>query len=159
VGNYYAGLLQNAGAYDGSPLGVGNFGSTGFDRIYATFAVSANTTYDISFQHAGDNRFGYIADTTVVEIVDAGINATITQQFFNTPGLFNWQTVNFQFNSGSATQAAIAFTVMGSGNTSGVFDDVRISSVPSTAPEPTTMVLLGLGFAGLGFAKKRKLND
>ncbi len=153
-GSYYASLLQNAGAYDGSPLGVGDFGFTGFDRIYATFAVSTNTTYNVSFQHAGDDRFGYLANTSVVEIVDFGTNATITQQFFNTPGLFNWQMAAFQFNSGSATQAAIAFTVMGSGNTSGVFDDIQIA-VAGSVPEPTTVLLLVLGLAGLAFARRK----
>ena len=47
-------------------------------------------------------------------------------------------------------------------NTCGFFsepglDDFRIAAA-STAPEPATLVLLGLGLAGLGFSRRRKLN-
>jgi hypothetical protein len=32
------------------------------------------------------------------------------------------------------------------------------SGEPIAAPEPTTLALLGIGFAGLGFMKRRKRN-
>lgn len=147
-GDYYASVLQNAGAYDGAPLGVGDFGFTGFDRIYTFFSVAPNTQYTISFMHAGDDRFGYTADTSVVEVVDADTNLTITQEMFATPGLFDWQMASFTFTTGATTNnAAIAFTVMGSGNTSGMFDAISI------VPAPGAAVLMGLG--GL-FATRRR---
>ena len=132
-GDYYASLLQNAGAYDGSQLGVGDFGFTGFDRIYATMAVSANTTYTVSFLHAGDDRFGYFAGTSVVEVVDTGDNSTLSQQMFATPGFFDWQSETFTFTTGATTsEIAVAFTVMGSANTSGVFDGITVVPAPGT---------------------------
>ena len=98
--------------------------------------------------HAGDDRFGYTADTSVVEVVDADTNLTITQEMFATPGLFDWQMASFTFTTGATTNnAAIAFTVMGSGNTSGMFDAISI------VPAPGAAVLMGLG--GL-FATRRR---
>lgn len=124
-GDFYASLLQNAGAYDGSPLGIGDFGFGGFDRIYALFSVTPDTQYTVCFDHAADDRFGYLGDTTVVEIVDADSNTTLHQATFPTPGFFAWQTETFVFTSGpNTTTAAIAFTVMGSSNTSATIDNL-----------------------------------
>lgn len=146
-GDFYASLLQNSGAYDGTPLGIGYHGNTGFDRIYATSAVTPSTQYTASFQHAADDRFYYLGDTSVVEVVDANANKTITLETFATPGFFDWQMESFSFVTGaSTTEIAIAFTVMGSGPTSGVFDDIAI------IPEPGT---LGLILAGLGCVARR----
>ncbi|MFG0325889.1 MAG: MYXO-CTERM sorting domain-containing protein [Phycisphaerales bacterium JB037] len=148
-GEYYASLLQNGGAYDGAPLGVGDFGFTGFDRIYAEFDVLPNTQYTISFMHASDDRFGYVAATSVVEIVDVGNNATLDQRMFATPGFFQWTGESFSFTTGATTTtAAVAFTVMGSINASGVFDAVSIT------PAPGSLALLGLG--GLAMARRRR---
>jgi hypothetical protein len=145
-GEFYASMLQNAGAYDGSPLGVGNFGFTGFDRIYATLAVDPLTTYDVTFQHAGDDRFGYVGDTSVVEVVDTGSNTTLALETFATPGLFDWQTESFAFSTGAGTtEVAIALTTMGSGNSSAVFDDIEVTAageVPGASP--LTMAALGI---------------
>ncbi|MBI5837518.1 MAG: PEP-CTERM sorting domain-containing protein [Candidatus Eisenbacteria bacterium] len=148
-GLFYASLLQNAGMYNGAALGIGNFGLSGFDRIYSSFAVTPGTAYDVSFLHAGDDRFGYLAGTSVVEVVDADANSTLGQFFFATPGLFNWQSAGFQFSSGAATShVALAFTVMGANNTSGVFDAITVS--PSgVVPEPPSLLLVGLGALGL----------
>lgn len=160
-GNYYASLLQNGGAYNGAQLGIGDFGFTGFDRIYATFDVLANTTYVVSFQHAGDNRSMYLADTSVVEIVDAQANTTIAQEMFVTPGAFQWQMESFQFTTGANTNsAAIALTVMGASNSSAVFDDIRIEAVSNPVPEPTTLCmwsLIGIAFAGTALRCRYRL--
>jgi hypothetical protein len=116
--------------------------------------VQSSTTYEVSFLHAGDDRFGYLADTSVVEAVDANSNTTLAQAFFPTPGLFNWQPASFQFTTGAATTtAAIAFTVKGNGATSGVFDAVEVSIVP----EPGALGIVALGLALLYPATGRRL--
>lgn len=154
-GNFYASLLQNSGAYDGSALGIGNFGFTGFDRIYTTFSVLANTVYEVSFMHAGDDRFGYTADRSVVELVNADSNTTLALNTYVTPGLFNWQQVTFSFNSGAATSIGLAFTVMGQGNTSGVFDDIKVSAAIGAIPLPGGAVLLLSSLGLLTVRRKR----
>lgn len=154
--DYYASLLQNSGAYDGSALGVGDFGFTGFDRIYATFSVDMGTDYDVSFLHAADDRFGYLGDTSVVEIIDTSTNTTLALETFATPDFFDWTEAGFSFNSGGATSLAIAFTVTGSGNTSGVFDEILVAEAFAPIPIPGGGLLLLTGLVALGARKARK---
>lgn len=150
-GEYYASVLQNSGAYDGSPLGIADFGATGFDRIYANFLVDPSQSYTVSLQHAGDDRFGYLGVTSVIEIVDTDTNTTLTQQFFATPGAFDWQTISFNFSAvGSTGKLAIALTTMGSDNSSACYDAISIKAVPA----PGAMALLGL--AGLAAGRRRR---
>ncbi len=150
-GEYYASVLQNAGAYDGSPLGIANSGATGFDRIFANFLVDPSQSYTVSMQHAGDDRFGYLGVTSVIEIVDTDTNITLSQQFFATPGAFDWQTISFNFSAvGSTGKLAIALTTMGANNSSACYDAISIKAVPA----PGALALLGA--AGLVAGRRRR---
>jgi len=52
-GSFYALLQADPGAYAGAPLGIkGPFGVTGAGRIYATFNVTPDADYTLTFQHA-----------------------------------------------------------------------------------------------------------
>lgn len=149
-GDYYAALLQNGGAYNGAPLGVGNFGATGFDRIYTSFLLDPSDSYTVSFMHASDGRFGYMAATTVVEVVDTNTNATLMQYMVPTPGLFDWQPASFDFSAlGSSGNISLAFTTMGSINASVILDAISVKVVPA----PGALALLGA--AGL-MARRRR---
>lgn len=149
-GDYYASLLQNAGAYNGAPLGIGNFGPTGFDRIYTNVVLDPAQSYTVSFMHAGDNRFGYFGNTTVVEVVDTQTNMTLAQFFAPTPGLFDWQPASFDFSAvGSTGNISLAFTTMGSTDSSVILDAISITPVPT----PGAFALLGV--AGLATRRRR----
>lgn len=150
-GDYYAALLQNAGAYNGAPLGVGNFGASGFDRIYTNFLLDPSESYTVSFMHASDGRFGYMAATTVVEVVDTDTNATLAQYMVATPGLFDWQPASFDFSAvGSTGKISLAFTTMGSISSSVILDGISVKVVPA----PGALALIGA--AGLVTGRRRR---
>lgn len=76
-----------------------------------------------------------------------GGSTTIPPEFFsNQPGSGVASSIGvafpgFSLTSGDSLQVPFAFTV-----------------VPAQVPEPTSLALFGLAFAGIGFARKRKLN-
>lgn len=157
-GDFYASLLQNAGAYGGATA-IGSFGSTGYDRIYNTFAVNPNSTYVVSFAHAGDDRFGYTADTSIVDVVSMDNGAVFANLSFATPDLFNWTVESFMFTTDAlTTSVALAFTVAGLGNTSGVFDDIIVSEFMPNGeiPVPGAFFLMLGGLGALRMRMKKK---
>lgn len=150
-GSYYASLLQNAGAGPAAAQPFGNFGFTGYDRIYDTFSVTPNTTYFVSFQHASDDRFGYLADTTVVTVGAADNSAVFSHLLVPTPGLFNWTPFAFSFTTNSATTlAAIGFTTRGDIHSSVVIDAVHIF-----IPEPASGAVLAIPLMVLSGRRRR----
>lgn len=57
-------------------------------------------------------------------------------------------------NTGTVDVTSFAANIENSG--SGIVDSVTL--IPSAVPEPATLALLGLGIAGIGFARRRRLN-
>lgn len=85
-----------------------------------------------------------------------GITGEPNQGFaFNTSGVshgaMGWTQNSYTFQA-SATSLTISFAFADSGPWGAALDNVSIEQVP----EPASMVLVGLGLAALGFARRRR---
>jgi CshA-type fibril repeat protein len=144
-GNQYISLLQNAGQNPGTAWNETSATYGGYDRAVTILNVIPGQTYTINFAHAGDNRYGYTGDTTLVQIQSMN-TAQQQSNAFATPGLFNWQqqTVTFTADAGT-TQIALLFSAMGAGNSSAVIDAITVRQAipgvtgPYVTPEDTAL--------------------
>ena len=102
-----------------------------------------------SFDLAGWPQFDYTAD--VIQVVDA--NNTVL-----------WTAPDLTVLGAGPTHSAFSVNVTSSipiylrfGNTYNIgIDNIRFSQAPVSAPEPGSLVLLALGGAALGLARKKK---
>lgn len=132
AGNGFLSVLQNSGAYDGSPwLGTGG---GGYDQAGQVFSVSPSTGYDLTFWYrAGDgSRYGYGAGTMVVHVESISPSAA-TLTSINAPTTQQWQLYTKTFVTGpSDTQAIVIFAGMGPGDVDTWIDDVTVSVSTAT---------------------------
>jgi hypothetical protein len=158
-------------AADGNYLaGAGSFGTL-HEGISQTFLVSPNTQYQVTFQMApgGLNYSGSwienasVGSSWMVDItgaVPSPINNSYNNNLanFNASGTTNplvWTPQSLIFTSdavgGSVT---LQFTAYGD-MTHDFLDNVTV--IPVEVPEPSTLVLAGLGFVtGMGIWSRRK---
>jgi hypothetical protein len=128
--------------------------------ISPTFNVSQNTDYTVSFYLTNAN------DINVAQ-VQADLDGTLLGTPVSAAGSYTdgnpadtWQQFSFTWNSGSNSTASLIlhdYTTTGDGNDFGV-DAISVSS-PSGAPEPGTMGLLDIALAGLGWSRRRLLQN
>ncbi len=107
----------------------------------------------ISFYYAGAQQSGYTGTTTEAFQVSLG------GQSFETPvltdashGFTGWKAQSFTFNPTAASET-LSFLAQGTPGGEPPFtllDSVSITNAAAVTPEPSALVLLGTGLAGMG---------
>ena len=122
----------------------------GILRSNSAFSLVPGVNYYLSFDLIGSQR-----DLTTSATVTFG---SYDKMFTLVSGDVTSGVVSDQLITVSApTTAYLTFASNTPGNVGTLLDNVVLSSAPSTSvPEPATLGLLGLGFAGLGLARRRR---
>jgi hypothetical protein len=134
--------------------------------IYQNLTTVAGQVYTLSFWYAnnpvGNNPpYPHTADVFVADIGTTNNPLGMTSIAHNTSTLTspNWQFRSLNFVAqGSTTRLTFAST-SNPGDPSGgvVLDAVDVNAAPAAAPEPSSVVLLGLGGLGvIGWFRRRK---
>jgi len=133
--------------------------------IYQTLTnLSANTTYTLSFYQATGSQLTFSPTGTVDWSVSFGNSTDGFSSYTSTAmaassNFSGWTQVSTTFKTGAnATSETLQFLAQGpSGGPPMLFlDGVSLNTTTSLAPEPSTIVIGGLGFLGLlGMRRKR----
>jgi hypothetical protein len=162
VGQY--GTVKIWGPGDGSANGLpasspdgGNF--VGADPAFHNGALSqtisgltVGKTYELSFDWAGAQQFGYNGHTTEGWQVSLGSDTQSTGTIGDkNHGFTGWRSSNFFFTA-SNTSELLSFLALGGPNASlpplALLDSVSLTAVP----EPATWAVMLVGFGGIGAA-------
>jgi hypothetical protein len=127
--------------------------SAPFAGMSQTIATTPGATYSLSFELGSSTFWGRPDSITATA---AGASQTFTSP--TTGGNNDWQTVSMQFLASSATttvllQGASGINYIGLDNASVEFVS---GPTPGQIPEPTTLVLFGLGLVSLAVSRRRK---
>jgi choice-of-anchor C domain-containing protein len=119
--------------------------------ISQTFTTTANTTYKVLFDLAGNPDGG-----PTVKHLNVSAAASSQNYMFNTTGhsrvSMGWMTDSFVFKA-TGPSTTLTFTSQDNTPFGPALDNVRAAAVP----EPASLTLLGLGVAGIvGFHLRRK---
>jgi hypothetical protein len=140
----FGGLCQ---AGQGMCIDLNGTGEMAPAQLQNSAALVAGTTYDLTFQLAGNQRGGV---NDLVTVVFGGVGQT-----FTLGATSPWQTYSLLYTATSSSPTAFSFTDYSSNigsNVGAVLDNVQIAAVP----EPETWALMGLGLAILGGAAWRR---
>tara|TARA_B100000401_G_C52669367_1_gene654073 strand:+ start:33 stop:908 length:876 start_codon:yes stop_codon:yes gene_type:complete len=133
-GNWYADLLQNAGQNLNTFWDEANHTSSGYDRILTSITdLTPNTEYMVIFYHSTQlNRYGYLADQTLVQIQSVQTNDA-NSYAFNTPTTNIWEPDTVNFITDSLTNSVyLLFSPLGLNNTSVSIDKISITHSGNT---------------------------
>jgi choice-of-anchor C domain-containing protein len=128
-------------------------GPGGVSQLVSGFVIGGY--YTLFFDMAG-NMDGGLA----IKNLTLGVTGEPNQNFaFDTTGYshssMGWAQQSYSFYA-SATSLTLSFAFADSGPWGAALDNVTIDEDLSGIPEPATMALVGLGLAGVAFARRRR---
>lgn len=151
--------LQNGAFGASTPYGnqffvLGYWGGPEFSIQQTIAGLSIGATYSLSFAIASENGCCSEAEVSFLagsSTSDQTFSATASGQYWT-----DWttQAMNFVATGNSVTLQFKNVNVSSANGYDLGLDNV-IVELASSVPEPTSLLLLGLGLAGLGFVKRR----
>jgi Protein of unknown function (DUF642)/PEP-CTERM motif len=144
-----SGPLSGAPAFEGSQyLDLVGYGATG--AISQAFATVAGKTYVLKFEYA-NNPWSTSTASAAVLVGGSSFIGSVTHDT-STGSNLEWTAYSATFVANSSSATLDFVNTVASSNGGVMLDAVSISAVP----EPSTWVMMLLGFAGLGFAAYRR---
>jgi hypothetical protein len=143
---------------NGVQSGYGNAGSTLTQNNIATIVDGTTYTLLVDVGRRKDSCCtGLLFE--ILLLADGVSVASVDQTNFvgGPPNLGDWKSISVSFLGDAVSNGKSLGIKLFAGATQTNWDNVRLSDAirPLSVPEPTTLLLLGLGLAGLGVARRR----
>jgi hypothetical protein len=179
-----AGTITNLMVGGGTYNGTGTVGNLKFESNGGVFTIAGwSSDDDFGFMNAGTvdlanatglavNLVGMLGDFDVSRGVDAwtsaffgtfGDDALSLEKIFGTESIEHSDAVNFFSIDWGNGDDMISWTTehgwsgIGTGARVWAFGDAGVTVSLATVPEPATLVIIGLGLAGLGYARRQRI--